>query len=68
MILPKSEKIPECVTAGLDSVAVRMPSHPVAAALIRESGLPLAAPSALSLIHIYQSSVKREVMLRKEIL
>lgn len=46
MILPKSEKIPECVTAGLDSVAVRMPSHPVAAALIRESGLPLAAPSA----------------------
>lgn len=46
MILPKSEKIPDCVTAGLDSVAVRMPSHPVAAALIRESGLPLAAPSA----------------------
>ena len=46
MILPKSEKGPPEVTAGLNTVAVRMPSHPDAAALIRESGLPLAAPSA----------------------
>ena len=34
------------VTAGLDSVAVRVPDHPVARALLRETGLPLAAPSA----------------------
>ena len=46
MILPKSEKVPFCVTAGLNSVAVRCPSHPVARNLIKYSGLPLAAPSA----------------------
>ncbi|RFU62334.1 L-threonylcarbamoyladenylate synthase [Peribacillus glennii] len=36
----------ELVTAALDTVAVRMPDHPVALALIKESGLPIAAPSA----------------------
>ena len=46
MILPKSEKVPLCVTAGLPSVAVRCPSHPVARNLIKYSGLPIAAPSA----------------------
>ena len=46
MILPKSEKVPMCVTAGLDSVAVRCPSHPVARNLIKNCGLPIAAPSA----------------------
>ncbi len=46
MILPKSEKVPSCVTAGLDSVAVRCPSHIVARSLIKYSGLPIAAPSA----------------------
>ena len=46
MILPKSEKIPLAVTAGLDSVGVRMPSHLGAQAVIRACGLPLAAPSA----------------------
>ena len=46
MILPKKGVVPVSVTAGLGSVAVRMPSHPVARALIRESGLPIAAPSA----------------------
>lgn len=38
--------VPSIVTAGHDTVAVRMPSHPVARALIATSGLPLAAPSA----------------------
>lgn len=46
IILPKSEKIPLCVTGGLSTVAVRCPSHPVARKLIKTSGLPLAAPSA----------------------
>ncbi len=46
VIMPKSHTIPEEVTAGLDSVAVRFPSHPVAQAVIREAGCPLAAPSA----------------------
>ncbi len=46
MILPKSEKVPLCVTAGLETVAVRCPSHPIARNLIKYCGLPLAAPSA----------------------
>jgi L-threonylcarbamoyladenylate synthase len=46
IILPKSGLIPDEVSAGLDTVAVRFPSHPVARALIDATGLPLAAPSA----------------------
>lgn len=46
LILPKEKKIPDVVTAGLDTVAIRMPSHPVALALIKKSGVPIAAPSA----------------------
>lgn len=46
MILPKSEKVPLGTTGGLDTVAIRMPDHPVALQLIRTSGLYLAAPSA----------------------
>lgn len=48
IILPKSDLIPDEVSAGLPTVAVRMPSHPVARAIIEKSGLPLAAPSANS--------------------
>lgn len=46
MIFNKSKAVPGIVTAGLDTVAIRMPSHPIAKALISESGLPIAAPSA----------------------
>lgn len=46
MIFPKSANIPAEATGGLDTVAVRFPSHPVAMALIRAAGLPIAAPSA----------------------
>ena len=46
IILPKADCIPDAVTCGLDTVAVRMPSHPIARALIRAAGVPLAAPSA----------------------
>lgn len=46
IILPKSDKVPMSVTGGLDTVAVRCPSHPVANTLIKVTGLPLAAPSA----------------------
>lgn len=46
MILPKSDLIPDEVSAGLATVAVRFPSHPVARAVIDAAGLPLAAPSA----------------------
>lgn len=46
IILPRSDIIPKSVSAGLDTVAVRMPSHPVANAIIHAAGVPLAAPSA----------------------
>ncbi len=46
MVLKKTAKIPSCVSAGLDTVAVRMPSNQTAKRIISESGLPLAAPSA----------------------
>lgn len=46
VVLPKRESVPDIVTAGLSTVAIRMPAHPVAQALIREAGVPIAAPSA----------------------
>jgi L-threonylcarbamoyladenylate synthase len=46
MVLPKREIVPEIVTAGLDTVAVRMSAHPVFAEIVRLFGKPLAAPSA----------------------
>ena len=46
LVLPKQPAVPDLVTAGLSTVAVRMPNHPVAQALIREAGTPIAAPSA----------------------
>ena len=46
VILPKKDTIPRTVTGGLDTVAVRCPSHPVAHALIAAAGVPVAAPSA----------------------
>jgi len=46
MVLPKKKIIPEIVTAGLDTVATRISAHPVFAAIVREFGKPLAAPSA----------------------
>ncbi len=46
VILPKRECIPTTVTGGLDTVAVRCPSHPVARRLIELAGIPIAAPSA----------------------
>lgn len=46
LVLPKQAAVPDLVTAGLDTVAVRLPAHPLAQALIRKTGSPLAAPSA----------------------
>lgn len=48
MILKKSDKVPYGTTGGLDTVAIRMPSHKLALKLIDESGLCIAAPSANS--------------------
>ena len=46
LVLPRGRRIPAAVSAGLDSVAVRVPAHPVARALIKAAGVPIAAPSA----------------------
>lgn len=46
MVLKKSDKVPHVITAGLDTVAIRMPSHPIAKALIEIAKVPVAAPSA----------------------
>ena len=46
IILNKKKEVPHGTTGGLNTVAIRMPSHPVAQALIRESGCMIAAPSA----------------------
>lgn len=46
LVVPRGPHVPDIVTAGLDSVAVRAPAHPVARALLAAVGGPIAAPSA----------------------
>ncbi|TCT13100.1 translation factor SUA5 [Natranaerovirga pectinivora] len=46
LILNKSKNIPDNITGGLNTVAVRMPSHPIAIEVIKEAKIPIAAPSA----------------------
>jgi L-threonylcarbamoyladenylate synthase len=46
LVLPRSSHVPDEVTAGLETVAVRAPAHPVARALLTCAGVPIAAPSA----------------------
>lgn len=46
VVLPKRPEVPDVVTAGLDTVGVRMPTHPVAREFLRVCGFPVAAPSA----------------------
>ncbi len=52
LVLRKKEIVPEIVTAGNDTVAVRMPNHNVALELINQSGTPIAAPSANRFGHL----------------
>ena len=46
LVVPKAAQVPDVATAGLDAVALRVPDHPVALALLRAAGIPVAAPSA----------------------
>jgi len=50
--IPKSSVVPDIVTAGLPTIAVRMPSYPVALELIKEGGTPVAGPSANLFSHL----------------
>lgn len=52
LVLAKRAAVPALVTAGLETVAVRMPAHPVARALLEATEAPLAAPSANSFGHL----------------
>jgi L-threonylcarbamoyladenylate synthase len=51
LVLPRAEAIPAVVTAGGETVGVRVPAHPVARALIAAAGVPVAAPSANRFMH-----------------
>jgi L-threonylcarbamoyladenylate synthase len=69
VILEKSNKVSDLITAGHSTVAVRWPSHPVAQALIRELGSPIAAPSANKFQHISTTTaIAVEKELGKDIL
>ena len=46
LVVAKDARIPDNVTAGLATVGLRQPDHPVALALIKQAGVPIAAPSA----------------------
>lgn len=46
LVLPRSQIVPDCVTAGLDTVGVRVPESPITRMLVRLAGLPMAGPSA----------------------
>ena len=52
LVLPRGERIPDIVTAGGETVAVRVPAHPVALALLRAADAPIAAPSANRFGHV----------------
>ncbi len=52
LLLPRSARVPDAVTAGRDRVGVRMPRHPVARELLRVAGVPVAAPSANLFGHV----------------
>jgi L-threonylcarbamoyladenylate synthase len=61
IILRKKDNIPDIVTAGLSTVGIRMPSHPVALELIKALGSPIAAPSANPFGYISPTKVKHVV-------
>jgi L-threonylcarbamoyladenylate synthase len=52
IVLPKNPVVPDKVSAGLPTVGVRVPSHPVAQALLHAAQMPIAAPSANTFMHI----------------
>ena len=56
LLLPRSAAVPDAVTAGRPLVGIRMPAHPVAFELIRQAGVPVAAPSANTFGHISPTS------------
>lgn len=58
LVLPKNPAVPDLVTAGLPTVAVRMPRHPLALELLRQTAAPIAAPSANPFGHTSPTTAK----------
>ncbi|GCE03071.1 L-threonylcarbamoyladenylate synthase [Dictyobacter aurantiacus] len=58
MIMPAGPRVPGLITSGLPNVAVRMPAHPIARALIRAAGVPVAAPSANRFMHVSPTTAR----------
>lgn len=61
LVLPKTDAVPDIVTAGNATVAVRMPNHNVALELIKQSGVPIAAPSANKFGHLSPTDAQHVV-------
>lgn len=61
LVVPRASVVPREVTGGLDAVGLRSPRHPVALALIREVGEPLAAPSANAHMHVSPTTAEHVV-------
>ena len=66
MLLPKHSSIPDLVTSGLDTVAVRIPNHPLTLELLRSLAFPLAAPSANPFGYISPTSAQHVAKLLGE--
>lgn len=58
LVLPRCADLPEIVSSGLPSVAVRFPAHPVASAIVTACGTPVAAPSANRFSHVSPTSAQ----------
>ncbi len=61
LVLPKTDVVPDIVTSGNSTVAVRMPNHEVALELIEQSGTPIAAPSANKFGHLSPTDAQHVV-------
>jgi L-threonylcarbamoyladenylate synthase len=61
LLLPRTARLPDVVTAGRPLVGVRMPAHPVALELIRRAGVPVAAPSANLFGHISPTTAEHVI-------
>jgi L-threonylcarbamoyladenylate synthase len=58
LVLPVGPRVSRLITAGLPTIAIRMPRHPIALALIRTAGSPIAAPSANRFMHVSPTTAK----------
>jgi L-threonylcarbamoyladenylate synthase len=61
LVLPRQPVVPDLVTAGLETVAVRVPDHPAALALLRAAGTPVAAPSANPFGYVSPTTVEHVI-------